>query len=60
MSGRQTAAAPVDLTAQAGRNSWEYEDPHPESVDGETAGTRSLSPRQLFNTLRANCEKSRS
>jgi uncharacterized protein involved in exopolysaccharide biosynthesis len=57
MSGRQTAAAPVDLTAQAGRKSWEYEEPHRESVDGEPTASRSLSPRQLFNTLRANGRK---
>jgi uncharacterized protein involved in exopolysaccharide biosynthesis len=57
MSGRQTAAAPVDLTVQAGRNSWEYEDPRPESVDGGPAATRSLSPRQLVNTLRANARR---
>jgi uncharacterized protein involved in exopolysaccharide biosynthesis len=55
MSGRQTAAAPVDLTLQVGRNSWEYEDPRPGS--GESTASRSLSPRQLFNTLRANGRK---
>jgi uncharacterized protein involved in exopolysaccharide biosynthesis len=57
MSGRQTAAAPVDLTAQAGRNSWEYEQTRPQSSDGEPPPPRSLSPRQLASTLRANGRK---
>jgi uncharacterized protein involved in exopolysaccharide biosynthesis len=57
MSGRQTAAAPVDLTAQAGRNSWEYEQARPQSVDGEPTESRPLSPRQLADTLRANIRK---
>lgn len=54
MSGRQTAAAPVDLRAHADRSSWEYEEVRSDSVDGESLPSRPLSPRQLVNTLRAN------
>jgi uncharacterized protein involved in exopolysaccharide biosynthesis len=54
MSGRQTVAAPVDLTAQAGRNSWEYESSGSEPVDRRVAASRPLSPRQLASALRAN------
>ena len=56
MSGRQTAAAPADLSVKAG-SSWEYEDaPLNDNATGPT-GPRALSPRQLAGLLLANARR---
>ncbi len=56
MSGRQTAAAPADLSVKAGP-SWEYEDA-PQNDNATSAGKpRSLSPRQLAGLLLANARR---
>jgi uncharacterized protein involved in exopolysaccharide biosynthesis len=56
MSGRQTAAAPADLSVKAG-SSWEYEDaPLNDNATGPTS-PRALSPRQLAGLLLANARR---
>jgi uncharacterized protein involved in exopolysaccharide biosynthesis len=56
MSGRQTAAAPADLTARADR-SWEYEEAPQNDNKAGLAAPSSLSPRQLWRLLVANARR---
>ena len=56
MSGRQTAAAPADLTAHANR-SWEYEDAPRNDNKAGVPGHSTLSPRELWRLLVANARK---
>ena len=56
MSGRQTAAAPADLTARADR-SWEYEDAPQNDNNAGAPGRSPLSPRQLWRLLVANARR---